>query len=168
MPVSRIVVSDTSPLLNLALINELELLETQFASLTIPQAVWKELMAGDDEMNRLRELNQHGFLTLVEVTRNDLFIEIATELDLGETAAITYAIESEADLVLIDERDGRRVARRHGLTVTGVIGILLKAADAGDVELRDGLDRLRQAGFWISDELYAEALARNDGDNDAI
>lgn len=57
MPVSRIVVSDTSPLLNLALINELELLETQFASLTIPQAVWKELMAGDDEMNRLRELN---------------------------------------------------------------------------------------------------------------
>lgn len=150
MPADSLVVSDTSPLLNLALIDELGLLEVQFDSLTIPRAVWDELTADEDGMDGLRELKRRGFLTLVAVERDELFVEISTQLDVGETAAITYAIESDADLVLIDEREGRQVARRHGLAITGVIGILLKAANTGEIELRDGLDRLRQAGFWIS------------------
>jgi predicted nucleic acid-binding protein len=59
----------------------------------------------------------------------------------------------------LDEKNGRRVARRHDLTVTGVIGILLRGANAGTVELEQELDSLREAGFWISDDLYAKVLA---------
>ena len=45
MPDSDLVVSDTSPLLNLALIGRLDLLESQFSGVTIPEQVWAELTA---------------------------------------------------------------------------------------------------------------------------
>jgi predicted nucleic acid-binding protein len=96
---------------------------------------------------------------VVPVERSDLFVEIVHELDLGETAAICYAVESDADLLLIDERDGRRVARRHGLSVTGVVGILLREAKQGDLDIEAELDALQAAGFWISDDLREDVIA---------
>ncbi|GAA0287495.1 DUF3368 domain-containing protein [Halobacterium noricense] len=109
-------------------------------------------------MEALRELQNDGFLKLVEVERSDLFVEIFHELDSGETAAICHAVEQDADLVLLDEQDGRRVARRHDLNVTGAIGILLRGAKTGAVNLEHELDALREAGFWISDDLYEQIL----------
>jgi len=159
MPNEDLVVSDTSPLLNLALINRLDLLEAQFSSLTVPTQVWNELVAGEAGVDALRELRDNGFITVVAVERSHLFTEIFYELDLGETAAICHAIERDADLLLLDEKDGRRVARRHDLTVTGCIGILLRGANAGDVALKRELDALREAGFWISDDLYSRVLS---------
>jgi len=146
MPADESVVSDTSPLLNLALIDRLDLLETQFAR----------------DAPDLRRLREQGFLNVVSVDRTDLYVEIAHELDAGETAAITYAIETGAELVLLDERDVRRVARRHDLDVTGVIGILLRGVREGTVDLQAELDALRNAGFWISDDLYADVLRRGE------
>jgi predicted nucleic acid-binding protein len=93
MPDDRLVVADTSPLLNLALIDRLDLLETQFSGVTVPEQVWTELSEGDEGLAGLRELRESGFLTLVSVDRSGFFIEIVTEPDLGETAAIRYAVE---------------------------------------------------------------------------
>jgi predicted nucleic acid-binding protein len=109
-------------------------------------------------------LRDAGTLTAVPVDRSDLYAEFAHELDVGETAAITYAIENDANLVRLDERDGRQVARRHDLDVTGAIGILLRGAREGPVDLRAELDALRDAGFWISDDLYDEVLRRYEND----
>ncbi|MFB6202657.1 MAG: DUF3368 domain-containing protein [Halorhabdus sp.] len=158
MPDTDLVVSDTSPLLNLALIDRLDLLRSQFGRVTVPRQVWNELTDGEAGLTTLRELRTDGVLTVVDVERSNLFIELFRELDLGETAAICYAIEQEADLLLVDEAEGRRVARRHDLTVTGVIGILLKGASAGSVDIEQELTALREAGFWISEELYARIL----------
>jgi len=162
MPDSGLVVSDTSPLLNLALIDRLDLLRTQFADVTVPRRVWDELAEGEEGLEPLRELRDDSFLSIVEVERSNLFVEIFHELDLGETAAICYAVEHDADLVLLDERDGRRVARRHDLEVTGVIGILLRGAKTDEVDLEHELDALREVGFWISDDLYSRALSEVD------
>lgn len=159
MPNDELVVSDTSPLLNLALIDQLALLKSQFVSITVPNQVWEELTDGERGLDALRALRTDGFLTVVEVERSDLFIEIFHELDLGETAAICHAIQQDADLILLDEKDGREVARRHHLTVTGVVGVLLKAAKADRIELKQELDSLRAAGFWISDDLYSKVLS---------
>jgi predicted nucleic acid-binding protein len=158
MPSSDLVVSDTSPLLNLALIDQLDLLRAQFSGISIPDQVWGELTEGDAGLNALRELRDEGFLNVVEVERSDLFIEIRRQLDCGETAAICYAIGQDAELILLDEKEGRRVARDHGLTVTGVIGVLLKGANAGNVDLERELAALREAGFWISDAQYSQVL----------
>jgi len=160
MPNDELVVSDTSPLLNLALIQQLDLLESQFSNITVPRQVWDELAAGEGVLDALRELRDDEFLRVVDVAQSNLFTEIRHELDRGETAAICYAIKHEADLILLDEKDGRQVARRHDLTITGVIGILLRGAKAGQIELKDELDSLREAGFWISDDLYSEVLSR--------
>ncbi|MCD2199876.1 DUF3368 domain-containing protein [Halobacterium sp. KA-4] len=162
MPNSGLVVSDTSPLLNLALIDRLDLLEVQFSGVTVPRQVWSELTEGDDGLEALRGLRDDGVLRIVEVERSDLFVEIFHELDLGETAAICYAVEHDTDLVLLDERDGRRVARRHDLDITGVIGVLLRGSKTGEVDLKSELDALREAGFWISDDLYAQVLSEAD------
>ena len=159
---SGLVVSDTSPLLNLALIDRFDLLQSQFSDVTVPRRVWDELTDGQDGLEALRALRDDGFLHLVEVERSDLFVELFHELDLGETAAICYAVEENADLVLLDERDGRRVARRHDLTVTGIIGVLLRGAKTGEAELEHELDALREAGFWISDDLYEQVLSEAD------
>ena len=159
---NSLVISDTSPLLNLALIDRLDLLKSQFDSITIPSQVWDELTGGDSGLNSLRELREEGFLSIVEVERSSLFIEIFRELDLGETAAICYAIQQDAELLLLDEKEGRRVARRHDLEVTGVLGILLKGTKAGNVEMKQELDALREAGFWISEDLYSKVLSESE------
>lgn len=162
MPNGEVVVSDTSPLLNLALIDRLDLLEAQFSSISVPKQVWGELTTGGDGIEPLRELREDGLLSIVEVERSDLFIEIFHELDLGETAAICYAIECDADLILLDEKDGRRVARRHDLDVTGILGVLLRGAADGTVNVERELDALRDAGFWIADDLYSKILAESE------
>ncbi|GCF16224.1 DUF3368 domain-containing protein [Haloarcula mannanilytica] len=159
MPNNELVVSDTSPMLNLALIDQLSLLKSQFSGITVPRQVWDELTDGEAGVDALRSLHDDEFLTITEVEQSHLFTEIFHELDLGETAAICHAIEHGADLILLDEKDGRQVARRHNLSVTGVIGILLRGANAGDIELKHELDALRDAGFWISDELYSKVLS---------
>lgn len=158
MPDGELVVADTSPLLNVALIGRLDLLREQFDGVTAPEQVWDELAAGDDGLDDPRALRDEGFLELVPVEESSLFVELRRELDRGEAAALAYAIDADADLVLLDERDARRVARRHDRSVTGVIGVLLRAAEHDRIDLRDELDRLRAEGFWISDELYHDVL----------
>jgi len=158
MPDDELVVADTSPLLNLALIGRVDLLESQFQSIVCPEQVWAELVAGENGLDELRSIRKKGFLSVKPVAENDLFVEIGHELDRGEAATISYSIEHGADLTLLDEREGRRVARRHGLMVTGVIGILLRGAREEMVDLKSEIDALRGAGFWISDDLYADVL----------
>lgn len=159
MPAEELVVADTSPLLNLALIQRLDLLKSQFDRITAPRQVWEEITDGEAGVDAIRSLREDGFLTVTDVERSSLFIEIFHELDRGETAAICHAIEHNADLILLDERDGRQVARRHNLTITGAIGVLLRGQKEDEVVLEDELDALREAGFWISDELYATVLS---------
>lgn len=160
MPAADCVVSDTSPLLNLALIDRLELIRRQFSAVTVPNQVWNELMAGERGVDDLRALRDEGVLSVVTVEQDPLFVEFTNELDIGESAALAYAVNHDAALVLLDEREAREAAKRHDLSITGVIGILLRASHSSEISLEDELDALRSAGFWISDGLYEEVLER--------
>lgn len=82
------------------------------------------------------------------------------DLDLGEAETIILALELDADLVLLDERDGRYAAQRFGLQVVGVLGILLEARSKGRIkDIKPHLDALRhQAGFYIAEKLYQQVL----------
>lgn len=158
------VVSDTSPLLNLALIGRLDLVRRQFARVTVPEEVWDELLAGEDGVEALRSLKTDETLEVVSTEKDPLFTEFQHSLDRGEAAALAYAVEVDAELVLLDEREARQAARRHDIPTTGAIGVLLRAARNGEVSLQSELDALRSAGFWISDELYEDVLEQRDED----
>lgn len=160
MPDHELIVSDTSPLLNLALIDRLNLVQEQFSTVTVPEQVWDELLAGEDGVDALQSLRGEGTLDIVEVEEGALFAEFRRNLDRGESAALAYAVEMDADRLLLDEREGRQAARRHDIPVTGAIGVLLRAAREEQLALKSELDALRSAGFWISDALYEEVLER--------
>lgn len=79
MPESKLVISDTSPLLNLALIDKLELLEKQFENIKVPEQVWKELQEGEKGRKKLEGFKESGFFELVKVEEDELFHEILEE-----------------------------------------------------------------------------------------
>jgi predicted nucleic acid-binding protein len=77
----------------------------------------------------------------------------------GERAAIALAHELDAGLVVLEDEEGRKEARRHGLSVTGSIGILIEAQEQDIIaSLRRELDRLIDEGLWIDERLYDRVL----------
>lgn len=81
------------------------------------------------------------------------------DLGSGEREAIALAIETRADLVVLDDQKGRRVARERGLSVTGTIGVLVEARERGVIpSIRHELDRLIEAGIWLDEAFYHRIL----------
>jgi predicted nucleic acid-binding protein len=156
-----IVVCNTSPLTSLAAIGQFALLHQLYGRLHIAEGVWEELNAkgqrwpGRDQVAAADWIERHAVQNraLVTVLRRDL--------DRGEAETIALALELGADLVLLDEREGRHTAQRLELGVIGVVGLLLeaKARDALPA-IRPHLDALRQeAGFYLSESVYHAALS---------
>lgn len=93
------------------------------------------------------------------VTNLPLSIDLKRSLDDGEAEAIALATEVAADLLLMDERRGRRLAKRYGLRLLGTVGVLLRARKLRLIDsLQTELDALMTVGFRISQTIYAKAL----------
>jgi predicted nucleic acid-binding protein len=155
-----IVVSDTSPVLNLARIGRLELLRLLYRQVLIPSAVYRELTDFKSDLAPAIDLASMPWLIVAAAADQNRVQELREDLDPGEAEAIVLAIERRADLLLVDERRGRRMAAAAGLTVTGLLGVVATAKRAGLIGLaKPVLDDLIQiARFWIGPDLYAEVL----------
>lgn len=154
------VVSNTSPITNLASIGQLELLPALYGRIVIPQAVFAE-MTVDEQAPGAVEVRGANWVSVHDVGNRALVNSLSLELDAGEAEAIACAVETQADLLLIDERLGRRIAVRLGVRVMGLLGVVIQAKRAGLIgRVRPLLDDLiGKAGFWISKDLYAAVLA---------
>lgn len=147
-----IVVSDTSPTSALLTIGRIDLLATIFGEVTIPEAVHRELLRSHPsppEFIRVR-----GVSNTAEVLR------LSQLLDRGEAEAIVLAKELHADRLLIDERKGRQLAEMEGVSVIGLLGVVLLAKRRQLIpsarELLLSLER--EAGMFLSDSLKESAL----------
>jgi predicted nucleic acid-binding protein len=156
-----IVVSDTSPVLNLARIGRLELLPSLYKQVLIPSAVFDELTASKRDLPPAIDLASEPWLIVASVTDQRRVQELRENLDPGEAEAIVLAIEHRADLLLVDERRARRTATAAGLSVTGLLGVVARAKRAGLIDMgKPVVDELIHAArFWIGPDLYAEVLA---------
>jgi predicted nucleic acid-binding protein len=157
-----IVVSDTSPISNLILVNYIHLLPQLFGTIIIPQAVYQELLANGSNHPVTQTIQAVDWLEVRSVTNQQQVeaLERDHNLDLGEANAIVLALELQAAQLLIDERLGRLEAKRRGLRITGILGILLAAKHKALIsEVHPVMDALiQQANFRISPQLYSEVL----------
>ncbi len=155
-----IIVSDTSPINNLAAIGHLHLLKALYGQLIIPEAVYQELTSPDFPVAGAIEVQTLDWIKTQAVTNQAVLVSLSEELDPGEAAAIALAVELQATQLLIDERRGRLIADRFELSYTGILGILIEAKHQNLIPaVKPLLDALiNQAGFWIAAPLYKRVL----------
>ncbi|USR91232.1 DUF3368 domain-containing protein [Phormidium yuhuli AB48] len=155
-----IVVSDTSALSNLAIVEHLWLLEAIYQTVIIPDVVARELAVASHPT--IPAILQLGWIQTQSLTNFEIANQLQQErgLDAGEANAIALAFEVSADDLLIDERLGRQEAVRLGLPIIGVLGILLVAKQRRLIpEVQSVMDALiNQAGFRVSSQLYRRIL----------
>jgi predicted nucleic acid-binding protein len=153
-----VVVSDASPIHYLALIGESELLPALYGSVLIPDSVAAELThLRTPEVVKQWIGGRPAWLEVARPTQPPS--DVMAHLDRGERDALLLAIETKADLVLMDERDGVEEAARLGLRVTGTLGVLDQAATKELIDLPSALNRLRATNFRVSPVLLEGLLA---------
>jgi uncharacterized protein len=155
------VVSNTSPLSNLAIIGHLGLVREQLGTLLIPPAVRAELLRNPHAEARLalEAAVEEGWI-LVRRLAGAVPPIFAARLDLGEAEALALALETRSPLVLLDESAARLQARQLGLTFTGVLGLLRQAKRTGRIScLKEQINRLRaEARFFVGPALERALL----------
>ena len=128
-----LMVSNTSPILNLALIDKLALLRARFGEIWVPLAVVEELRIEQDLPGSKAVLGarEAGWLQVKEVKEQALVQVLRRDLDQGEAEAIALALQVKAEWMLLDERDGRRIAKQFGLGGNGYAGDLTSGKARG-------------------------------------
>jgi uncharacterized protein len=156
-----IVVSDTSALVVLCALEQEQLLASLFGEVLVPPAVAREFARPRRLAGVTRALTLPASVRVQAPTSPLTLSPDTPPLDDGEAEALALAVEVRAGLLLMDERAGRAEARRRGLHVTGVVGVLIRAKHAGLVPGIAGL--LRRAAdecdFWLDDTFVAQVLA---------
>ncbi len=156
-----IVVADTSPIHYLLLIDQIDLLAHLFDQIMIPDAVRDEMLnPGAPLVLQQWIMDPPPWLTVQAVTELDTTLD---HLDPGEQAAITLTQTLPADLLIIDERLGRRIAAARGIAIIGTLGILDEAANQGLINLAEAIARLQQTNFRISRRAIEALLDRQKG-----
>lgn len=157
------VVSDTSPLIYLAWVGQLDLLRRLYGEVLVPQAVWIEMTQGGTLTGavELQAAREAGWLRVQAVAPSARVSQLAADaLGEGEMEAITLAANLHA-ILIVDDLDGRRVARQLGVEITGTLGVLVRAKRENQVtSVRPLLLRLMQeTNFRLSWQLVDAALA---------
>ena len=156
------VVSNTSPIWNLASIQQLDLLRRQCADVLIPPDVLDELQleSGLPETLQIQRALDAQWIHVEPLKTAYLKQSLMLELDRGEAAAIALALERNIPRVIIDEADGRAAAKALGLHPMGILGILLRAKHEGVLpSVNEEMQKLRHdAGFFIAESLFQRIL----------
>jgi predicted nucleic acid-binding protein len=143
-----VIISDTSCLILLDKIQELDLLRRLFGQILTTQIVAEEFGGKLPEWVLIRNPKDKTNQSVLEIS-----------LDAGEASAIALAMEQEDCLVIIDELKGRKIAKRLGLAITGTLGVIIQAKRSGHVALvRPLLARIKQTDFRLNEQLEDSIL----------
>lgn len=147
----EIIVSDSTCLIGLERINQLELLPSLYYPIVIPPAVQEEFGRSFPWLRLDKPINK-GLVTSLKLL-----------VDRGESEAIALAYERRYRLI-VDDRQARKLAQQMGIQMIGTVGILVKAKRQGLIpNLSLVLDDLEAQGFYLSQALKAEALKLVEG-----
>jgi predicted nucleic acid-binding protein len=154
----RAIVTNTTPLIALAVAtDDLDVLRVLYQRVIVPAAVAEEVLAlGFDAPGARAFLDADWLLRRPPVTVSAF---LRNSLDRGEAAVIQTALDEGIQRVCLDEAVGRRAARLNGLTLTGSVGVLVKARQQGySLDMADALRRMREHGIWLGADVIRFAL----------
>jgi predicted nucleic acid-binding protein len=161
MRIDKVVVN-ASPLITLFRSGQAGLLPQLFQKIIVPSAVWTEITGGERDDPAAQEMIVQPWPVREVVTASPRVA--AWNLGDGETSVLSYALENPACRAIVDDAEARRCARTLGINTLGTGGILVLAKQRGlIVSVAVGLDRLRQAGLWLSDDV-ARLLLKQAGE----
>jgi predicted nucleic acid-binding protein len=155
-----IVVADASPLHYLILLEHIELLNTLYGTITVPPTVLTELQR-PQAPPAVRTWIAALPMWITMRAPQTVAPEALRHLGTGECDAILLAQELHADLLLVDDQQGRHAALRYALPVMGTLGVLERAAEHGLIHLSDAITRLQASNFRIHPQIIAELLERD-------
>ena len=149
-----IAISNTSPLILLDKIGHLWILGELFNNVIIPPAVDSEwLRPGGYKVPKW--LLSNSLTPEAHNGANDLY----QKLDKGEAEAIALFSVMKVNFLLLDDLNGRRLAKSMGFPVIGTLGLLISAKQKGIINnLGSTLDDLKKHRFYIVDEILKKAL----------
>jgi len=156
------IVADTGALISLAIMDLLPHINQLLGQVYVPDKVIEEIQAGINMTgtNAINRALNKGWLIQQSITENDLLIELNKSLDAGEAQAICFAINKNY-YILIDEKKGRKVAKRYQLKVVGSLAVLLQAKENNLIPLvKPLLLKLKEHGYYISEKLIRQILQK--------
>jgi predicted nucleic acid-binding protein len=157
-------VSESSVLIHLGAIGRLDLIPAAFSEVIVPIEVWREVVEQGGSraaVQAVRTAAKGGWLQLQSPTNPALMKALLQNLHPGEAASICLAVEIRPDVLLMDETDGRTVARNLGLKPLGIVGWLLEAKQAGRLPLvRPLFTQLLSSGFHLDPAFVARIIAQ--------
>lgn len=156
-----LIVCDTNIIIDFSKINHLYLLKDIFNNVMIANEVKEELLAGEEtgagESDIIKAINEW---IMVEEVKNKLALEsLKIHIGDGEAASIILYMETNADLLAINDLNARGIANALGVKIIGTLGTLRLAKDRGMLkQIKPLLDELRKVGAYISNDLYNRIL----------
>ena len=125
------IISNSGPLITLSQIDKLHFLKELYGSIVIPDMVEYEIVIQGQGTAGAEEIDTASWIN-VQTVKNRLAVELLHErLDAGESEAIILAIETNADLLLMDEARGRRISEVRGIKLIGTLGVCALAKQCG-------------------------------------
>lgn len=156
--------SDTGPLIALAIVELLPKLNRIFNVMHVPDVVYEEatMDCSKPGAQTIVEIAEKAWFKIEKINLSAEFKILADLLDSGEAAAIALAKQYQT-MLLIDERKGRKIAQHYDITVVGTAAILIKAKQIGLISLvKPMLEKLVEHGYRFSAQLIDEVLKRSD------
>jgi predicted nucleic acid-binding protein len=153
-----VVVSDTSPIRALDFLGQLPLLKVLFDKVLVPPAVQNELRSPPAQFTAV-DLTQFDYFEIRAPQNIQQVQQFLRVLDRGESEALALALETNAQIILMDELKGRKTAEQHGVVALGTLGILLRAKSRGLIaEVGPLIEKLDELEFFMTAELKAHVL----------
>jgi len=155
------IIVNSTPLISLAIIQQVGLLQKIFGDVILPRAVYNEVIVDGKGKSGYTHLSNISWFHIADTINLDLKHSIMIQLDEGEAEVISVAKDKNISLVCIDEFAGRQYASLLGLDVIGTLGVLLIAKRQGYIPaLKPLCDKLISSGRYISRVLYNEVLKK--------
>ncbi|MBC7643434.1 MAG: DUF3368 domain-containing protein [Flavobacterium sp.] len=144
----KLIIADTSCFIILSKINELNLLQNLYEQVITTSDIAIEFGETLPNWVKIKSISNKNYQEILEL-----------QIDKGESSAIALALETENCIIILDDYKARKIAQKLSISVTGTIGIIIKAKQIGLIEsIKPILEKIKSTNFRLSKEIENQAL----------